>query len=287
MIDIKNLSFGYNKKKLLYKDLNLVFESGNIYGLLGRNGAGKSTLLKNIIGLLFPTTGTISVNGYTPYKRLPSFLETIYFIPEEVYVPALSVNRYIDLFSKFYSGFNSEQFFEYLQRLDVTTEKKPNTLSFGQQKKFIIAFALACNTKVLLLDEPTNGLDIPSKKRFRKLIASVMNDERTILVSTHQIRDLDNLIDHVIIVDNGELLLNASLQEIEEKFCFKILDNEMPGIVILYEEDTLKGKAVVVENINNEDSKINLEHLFNAVTENSAAVKAILNKQIIYNEPNI
>jgi len=287
MIDIKNLSFGYNKKKLLYKDLNLVFESGNIYGLLGRNGAGKSTLLKNIIGLLFPTTGTISVNGYTPYKRLPSFLETIYFIPEEVYVPALSVNRYIDLFSKFYSGFNSEQFFEYLQRLDVTTEKKLNTLSFGQQKKFIIAFALACNTKVLLLDEPTNGLDIPSKKRFRKLIASVMNDERTILVSTHQIRDLDNLIDHVIIVDNRELLLNASLQEIEEKFCFKILDNEMPGIVILYEEDTLKGKAVVVENINNEDSKINLEHLFNAVTENSAAVKAILNKQIIYNEPNI
>ena len=287
MIDIKNLSFGYNKKKLLYKDLNLVFESGNIYGLLGRNGAGKSTLLKNIIGLLFPTTGTISVNGYTPYKRLPSFLETIYFIPEEVYVPALSVNRYIDLFSKFYSGFNSEQFFEYLQRLDVTTEKKLNTLSFGQQKKFIIAFALACNTKVLLLDEPTNGLDIPSKKRFRKLIASVMNGERTILVSTHQIRDLDNLIDHVIIVDNGELLLNASLQEIEEKFCFKILDNEMPGIVILYEEDTLKGKAVVVENINNEDSKINLEHLFNAVTENSAAVKAILNKQIIYNEPNI
>jgi len=287
MIDIKNLSFGYNKKKLLYKDLNLVFESGNIYGLLGRNGAGKSTLLKNIIGLLFPTTGTISVNGYTPYKRLPSFLETIYFIPEEVYVPALSVNRYINLFSKFYSGFNSEQFFEYLQRLDVTTEKKLNTLSFGQQKKFIIAFALACNTKVLLLDEPTNGLDIPSKKRFRKLIASVMNDERTILVSTHQIRDLDNLIDHVIIVDNGELLLNASLQEIEEKFCFKILDNEMPGIVILYEEDTLKGKAVVVENINNEDSKINLEHLFNAVTENSAAVKAILNKQIIYNEPNI
>jgi ABC-2 type transport system ATP-binding protein len=287
MINIKNLSFGYNKKKLLYKELDLTFETGNIYGLLGRNGAGKSTLLKNIIGLLFPTVGTISVNGYAPHKRLPSFLETIYFIPEEVYVPALSVKRYAELFSKFYSGFSSTQFFDYLQRLDVTTEKKLNTLSFGQQKKFIIAFALACNTKVLLLDEPTNGLDIPSKKRFRKLIASVMNDERTILVSTHQIRDLDNLIDHVIILDNGELLLSASLPEIEEKFCFKILDNEMPGTAILYEEDTLKGKAVVIENIHNEDSKINLEHLFNAVTENSAAVKAILNKQIIYNEPNI
>jgi ABC-2 type transport system ATP-binding protein len=281
MINVKSLSFGYNKKSLLYKDLNLVFETGNIYGLLGRNGAGKSTLLKNIIGLLFPTTGTISVNGYTPHKRLPSFLETIYFIPEEVYVPALSVNRYIDLFSKFYGGFNSEQFFEYLQRLDVTTEKKLNTLSFGQQKKFIIAFALACNTKVLLLDEPTNGLDIPSKKRFRKLIASVMNDERMILVSTHQVRDLDNLIDHVVIVENGELLLNASLPVIGEKLCFKTYDNELPDIPILYEEESLKGKVVVIENITHEDSKINLEHLFNAVTENSKAVKAIFKKENI------
>src|SRR6476659_3515198 len=189
MIDIRNLSFGYGRKKPLYKNLDLIFEPGNIYGLLGPNGAGKSTLLKTIIGLLFPTGGTISVNGYSPCKRLPSFLETIYFIPEEVYVPSLSVNRYIDLFSKFYSAFNKERFFDYLQRLDVTTEKKLNALSFGQQKKFIIAFALACNTKVLLLDEPTNGLDIPSKKRFRKLIASVMSDDRTILISTHQVRD--------------------------------------------------------------------------------------------------
>lgn len=281
MINIKNLSFGYNKKKLLYRNLDLIFETGNIYGLLGRNGAGKSTLLKNIIGLLFPTTGNISVNGYTPGKRLPSFLETIYFIPEEVYVPALTVDRYVDLFSKFYSRFDKEQFFDYLQRLDVTTEKKLNTLSFGQQKKFIIAFALACNTKVLLLDEPTNGLDIPSKKRFRKLIASVMNEERMILVSTHQIRDLDNLIDHVIIVDNGELLINASLPVIAERLCFKTFDAELPATGILYEEESLKGKAVVMENTNHEDSKINLEHLFNAVTENSEAIKAIFKKQNI------
>lgn len=281
MIIIKNLSFGYNKKKLLYRNLDLTFEAGNIYGFLGRNGAGKSTLLKNIIGLLFPTTGTISVNGCTPHKRLPSFLETIYFIPEEVYVPALAVSSYVDLFSKFYNKFDKEQFFDYLQRLDVTTEKILNTLSFGQQKKFIIAFALACNTKVLLLDEPTNGLDIPSKKRFRKLIASVMNDERMILVSTHQVRDLDNLIDHVIIVDNGELLINASLPVITEKLCFKTFDDALPNTTILYEEESLKGKAVVIENTTHEDSKINLEHLFNAVTENSEAVKAIFKTQNI------
>lgn len=275
MIEIRKLSFGYSRKKLLYKNLDLTLEPGNIYGLFGRNGAGKSTLLKNIIGLLFPTAGAISVNGHSPRKRLPSFLETIYFIPEEVYVPSLSVNRYIDLFAKFYTGFNSDQFFEYMERLDVPVNEKLNALSFGQQKKFIIAFALACNTKVLLLDEPTNGLDIPSKKRFRKLIASVMNEDRTIVISTHQIRDLDNLIDYVVIVDNGELLLSASLSVISNKLCFKIVDEEILYSTILYEEESLRGRAVVVQNIFNEDSKINLEHLFNAATESSEQLKEI------------
>jgi len=278
MIDIKNLAFGYSRKRPLYKNLNLVFEPGNVYGLLGPNGAGKSTLLKNIVGLLFPTGGSISVNGYSPCKRLPSFLETIYFVPEEVYVPSLSANRYVDLFSKFYSGFDKNQFFDYLVHLDVSTEKKLNALSFGQQKKFIIAFALACNPKILLFDEPTNGLDIPSKKRFRQLIASVVNEERTRLISTHQVRDLDNLIDHVVIIDNGELLLNASLSAINERLCFKMVDDEPFYSPILYEEESLKGRTVVMENIYNEDSKINLEHLFNAVTENSEEVKEIFNR---------
>jgi len=277
MIEIKDLSFGYNRKKLLYKKLSLKLNAGSIYGLLGKNGAGKSTLLKTFIGLLFPTAGSISVNGFVPRKRLPSFLETIYFIPEEVYVPALTVNRYVNLFSPFYPGFNKDQLLDYLNRLDVETNKKLNTLSFGQQKKFIIAFALACNTKVLLLDEPTNGLDIPSKKRFRKLIASVMSDERMIFISTHQIRDLDNMIDQVIIVDNGDLLVNASVTEIGEKLCFKTVNELTNDIVVLYEEDSLKGKSIVIENTTQEHSKVNLEHLFNAVSENPAIAKTIFN----------
>ena len=275
MIEIKNLSFGYHRKKLLYKKLDLTLQSGNIYGLLGRNGAGKSTLLKNIIGLLFPKEGTIMVNGFVPEKRLPSFLETIYFIPEEVHVPSLTPGRYLNLFAPFYPSFNKDAFYNYLESLDVKTEAKLTTLSFGQQKKFIIAFALACNTKVLLLDEPTNGLDIPSKKRFRKLIASVMNEDRMIFISTHQIRDLDNLIDQVIIVDNGELLLNASLPAIAEKLSFKTLEDIPANMHVLYEEDALKGKSIVVENTLLEDTKVNLEHLFNAITENPAMAKAI------------
>ena len=275
MIEIQNLSFGYKKRKLLYKNLNLKLEQGSIYGLLGKNGAGKSTLLKNFIGLLFPKGGSISVNGFEPKKRWPSFLETIYFIPEEVYVPALTVEAYKNLFSPFYPSFNEQQFYSYLEQLDVRDKGKLNSLSFGQQKKFIIAFALACNTKVLLLDEPTNGLDIPSKIKFRKLIASVFTDDKLVFISTHQIRDLDNLIDRVIIVDNGELLLNASVGDISEKLCFKTVSELTRPDEILYSEESLKGFSVVTKNTNAEESKVNLEHLFNAITEKPILAKAI------------
>jgi len=275
MIEIQNLSFGYNRKKLLYKNLTLSINKGNIYGLLGKNGAGKSTLLKNIIGLLFPVSGNISVNGFVPKKRQPSFLQTIYFIPEEVYVPSLTIKGYRNLFAPFYPEFDKDKFTGYLNELDVKDEGKLNALSFGQQKKFIIAFALACNTKVLILDEPTNGLDIPSKIQFRKLIASVMNEDRTIIISTHQVRDLDNLIDRIIIVDNGSLLLHASLGDISDKLCFKTVNEIADTSKVLHAEETLKGISIVQENIAGENSKVNLEQLFNAVTQNPEMIKTI------------
>src|SRR5205823_14961018 len=135
MIEVKNLSFGYKKRKLLYKNLNLHLPVGSIYGLLGKNGAGKSTLLKNFTGLLFPTRGELLVNGFVPKKRLPSFLQTIYFIPEEVYVPSLTIDGYKKLFAPFYPLFGEEQFYSYLEMLDVQDKGKLNTFSFGQQKK--------------------------------------------------------------------------------------------------------------------------------------------------------
>ncbi|AHF14256.1 ABC transporter ATP-binding protein [Niabella soli] len=277
MIEVKNLSFGYKKRKPLYKNLNLDLPVGSIYGLLGKNGAGKSTLLKNFTGLLFPTSGALLVNGFTPAKRLPSFLQTIYFIPEEVYVPSLTINGYQKLFAPFYPLFNEEQFHAYLEQLEVQDAGKLNTFSFGQQKKFIIAFALACNTKILLLDEPTNGLDIPSKIRFRKLIASVFTEDKMIFISTHQIRDLDNLIDNVIIVDNGELLLQASLTEIENKLSFKVVDALPSENDLLYAEPGLRGYAVVSENKTSETTQVNLEYLFNAITGNPQKAKSIFN----------
>lgn len=268
MIRINNLSFGYSRKKDLYSQITTSLSAGSIYGLLGKNGAGKSTLIKMMCGLLFPTSGSITVNEFTPGKREPAFLQKIYLIPEEVYVPPVSVEKYTKLYSVFYPSFNEEQLFEYLTLLEVPAHGKLNTFSFGQQKKFIIAFALACNTSLLLFDEPTNGLDIPSKVKFRQLIASAMNESRLLIISTHQIRDLDNLIDHVIIVDDGRFLLDAPLDEVSKQLSFKTV-SEVPNYMpVYYAEESYRGISIVVRNQLGERTKVNLELLFNAVTQN-------------------
>ena len=280
MIEISNLSFGYNQRKLLYKSLSLKIANGSIYGLLGKNGAGKSTLLKNMSGTLFPSAGNINIDGKSPHKRQPSFLRTVYFLSEDVMLPALRLQQYIKLFAVFYPGFREDQLEKYMNDLDVTVPGKLNALSFGQQKKFIIAFALACNTKIILMDEPTNGLDIPSKARFRQLIASVMSDERIIVISTHQTRDLENLIDQVIIVDDGRLLMNASVEQIAEKLIFETVAELPPNSRILYTEQHLKGISIVRENTANEDTRVNLESLFNGVTAKPDLINEIFNTNI-------
>jgi ABC-2 type transport system ATP-binding protein len=277
MISINNLSFGYSKNKALYSKISTTLHAGSIYGLLGKNGAGKSTLIKMICGTLFPGSGTISVNGFSPRKREPTYLQTIYLIPEEVYVPPISIEKYVRLYSVFYPRFDRDQLFQYLNILEVPLEGKLTTFSFGQQKKFVIAFALACNTSLLVLDEPTNGLDIPSKVKFRRLIASAMNETRLLIISTHQIRDLDNLIDHVIIVDDGKLLINEPLEEVSKQLSFKTVNDIPDYMSVYYSEETFRGISIVVRNQLGERTKVNLEHLFNAVTANPRAIELFAN----------
>jgi ABC-2 type transport system ATP-binding protein len=249
MISISNLSFHYNRKKPIYQNLSLTMEKGNIYGLLGKNGAGKTTLLKNIVGLLFPTEGGLTVNQFEPRKRQPSFLQSVYFISEQVYVPAVNVKRYVYLHAPFYPNFDEKALYSYLTALEVDSSvKKLTELSFGQQKKFIIAFALACNTSVLLMDEPTNGLDIPSKSQFRKLMASVITEDRLFVISTHQTRDLEQLIDTIIIVDEGSLLLNATIGTIADKLHFTVVKDSSLAAKALYHETSLHGDTVVLPN---------------------------------------
>lgn len=264
MVEFKNASFGYSKNHPIYENINIGLSPGKIYGLFGKNGEGKSTLLRNMCGLLFPTSGNISVNGHEPKLRNPDFLSDIFLIPEDVQLPNLSVKHYVRTYGVFYPNFSENDFYGNLQELEVSESQQIKSLSYGQQKKVLIAFALATHVSTLIMDEPTNGLDIPSKSQFRKLIAASLTDDKTFIISTHQVRDLDNLIDHVLIMNKGKFVLNAGLDEITEKLSSKLLPKSQLNEDVIYAEETLGGYATLTKNTTGEYSKINLEHLFTA-----------------------
>ena len=268
MVSIKNMSFSSKPKRRLFNNLNLELQKGHIYGLLGKNGAGKSTLLKNMVGLAFPEAGACMVNGRNVSGRPVSVLQDLFFIPEELFVPAVTPEVFVSRTGSFYPRFDRAQYTEYLKALDVDPSSALDKLSFGQQKKAMIAFGLAANTSLLIMDEPTNGLDIPSKVQFRKLIASVLTDDRCIVISTHQVRDLDSLIDTVVILNNSEIALNLSTDDITESVVFGAYA-DTAGMPVLYEEESMRGKNAILKNTAGHYSKVDLELLFNAVTGNS------------------
>jgi len=269
MVRVDNIHFAYRKNRPLFSGLHLSLDAGHIYGLLGRNGSGKSTLLKNIAGLAFPQSGHCYINGVEATKRKVSTLEQIYFLPEEVYVPSINAAQFIRTTAGFYPKFNKDNFYHYLKILDVDERLVMTNMSYGEQKKVMIAFGLATETNLLIMDEPTNGLDIPSKTRFRKLMASLVNEERCIIISTHQVRDLDSLIDFLLILDNSKIVVESPIDRIAEKLQFLTV-HDSQGMKVLYEEKSMMGNHVIVDNATEKYSKIDLELLFNGVTSGSA-----------------
>lgn len=276
MIQIKDLNFGYSQKSQLFNNLNLTLSKGHIYGLLGKNGAGKSTLLHNIAGLAYPKSGYCFINGLNSADRPVALLEDLYFISEEIYVPSVTAANYVKNTAHFYPLFNEDQFYGYLSEFEVPRESVLSKLSFGQQKKAMIAFGLAANTSVLIMDEPTNGLDIPSKAQFRKIIASVLTEDRCIIISTHQVRDLDNLIDTLVVLNNRDIVINQGLDTIAEKLYFDTLpaNDTQP---VLYQEDSMRGKNVIIQNTDGLYSKVDMELLFNAIISNNQSLIQLLN----------
>ncbi|GHU72977.1 ABC transporter ATP-binding protein [Bacteroidia bacterium] len=282
IIQMKEVDFSYKKKRKLLSDIQLEIEPGHIHGLLGKNGEGKSTLLKLVAGLLFPQKGQIEVLGFNPQKRPVAMLQDIYFLAEELPNSRLSIELFEKVYAPFYPHFDVEQFDRYLKEFDIDAKDlKINQLSHGQKKKVMICFALAANTKILLMDEPTNGLDIPSKGQFRRIVASTFEDDRCIIISTHQVRDLDSLIDNIIIMDNHEIVLNESIESITDKLLFRLHENAHTDESLIYQEDTLKGIYQVCENVRHEESKLDIELLFNAVCNDRKRIQSIFNSKKI------
>jgi len=264
MVTIRDLHFSYRRRPV-FTGLNLELHPGHIYGLLGRNGTGKSTLLRNIAGFLFPKGGSIDVLGFEPGKRKPAFLEKLFLVPEEFYLPPVQLGRWVRNLAPFYSTFSLEQFGRYLREFDIPVETMLSEMSYGQQKKSLISFALATNAPLILMDEPTNGLDILSKSQFRKVMAGALADEQCILISTHQVKDLENLIDRVTIIEEGKILFDQTMDRIADRLLFKLSFDPAEAAHALYSESSLKGDAVILPNSGKEDSRPDLEMLYKAI----------------------
>ncbi len=276
-IRINHLNFSYSKKNPLLTDINLQIQAGYIYGLLGKNGAGKTTLLKLISGLRFPQAGYISIDNFSVKDRAPNFIQNVFYLAEEFYLPSITPKRYVQIYSAFYPRFDKAQCEQHMQTFGIASHHRLDKMSYGQKKKFLIAFGVASNTKLLIMDEPTNGLDIPSKSLFRKILSSTIMEDRAYIISTHQIKDIELMLDKVIILDNHKIKLDDSIGHINR--CLFFTTNEpQDDAKILYEEDHTLRTHKILSNPQKQDSVLDMELLFNAIASGNKDIINHLNQ---------
>ncbi len=273
MLQITNLSFSYSKSgHKLFHDFSLDLQPGNIYGLLGKNGAGKSTLIYLMTGLLTPASGQVTLDGIDVRRRLPKTLSDLFLVPEEFELPHTTLSQFVKINAPFYPNFSVDDMNRYLDTFEMEHDCKLQSLSMGQKKKVFMSFALATNTRVLIMDEPTNGLDIPSKSQWRKIIASGMTDDKMMLFSTHQVRDIEQVLDHVLIIDQSQVLLNASLGEVASRLSFRPMrEGDHP----LLAQTSAMGTLVVTPALAGEETQVDLELLFNATLQQPQAIRQL------------
>ncbi|MFC1853468.1 ATP-binding cassette domain-containing protein [candidate division CSSED10-310 bacterium] len=281
MIEIENLDFSYGNQPL-FLNLTLRLEQGKIYGLLGKNGAGKTTLFKLLTGLLSPKKGSIRVGSFIPVHRQKAMYEDLFFYPEKTNLPEMKVNEFIKLYSPLYPQWSQEMCFSLLTSMEVPENYKLSQLSFGMLKKFYLIFALSTQCSCYLLDEPTSGLDIPSKKDFRQIVINQFNEDNTIIISSHQVKDFNQLLDEVIIIDKGRIIFKQSIENIESKLALITIP---PGQAsseddVLYQEELGGNVIALVTNTGNYPDKqaVDLEFLFNAVNENYKRINDIFSE---------
>ena len=273
MIDLKGLNFRYGRVRPLFQDVDLTLPSGTICGVVGANGAGKSTLLKLLAGLNFPEQGRCEVLGYTPSERRPAFLADIFLLPEEVYVAPVTPAIYARRYGSFYPRFDQATFAQLLADFALSADRKLTEYSYGEKKKFLLAFGIATHARLLLMDEPTNGLDIPGKSQFRRALINHFAPERSFLISTHHMHDLQGLIDSVMIIAEGSILLHATLDALATRLQVR-LEPEAPEDA-LYVQQTLEGFRVVREGSSDAEADLDLELLLGLVTSDSASVRRL------------
>lgn len=272
MVSINNLEFSYSRKQQpLFEQLHCEMASGSIVGLLGKNGAGKTTLLKLMIGLLRPTKGSVSIMDHQPWERQPSLLRDVYFLPEEFHQPGVSIRSYVKANSGFYPRFDKLLLERLIADFELPDNERLNRLSYGQKKKFLISFGLSTKCRLLVLDEPTNGLDIPSKSIFRRVMAGSLDDDQLVIISTHQVRDVENLIDRILMLENGRFIMQKNIYEISSKLHFTTTASPV-GDNVLYHE-MVPGGYKVIRPQTEGSSTVDIELLFNAISNGTEKMR--------------
>lgn len=274
MIHLHDVGFAYRKQKPLFDHLDLTLGAGTICGLLGANGAGKSTLLKLLAGLSFPQAGECLVLGHEPRRRSPAFLADVFLLPEELFLPSVTALAYAERFGCLYPRFDHAVLAKLLNDFALPPDQLLTSLSHGQKKKFALAFGLATGASLFIMDEPTNGLDIPGKQEFRRALINHFSPERSFIISTHQVHDLQGLIDSVMIIADGRLLLHESLETLSQTLEIELL-REKPARA-LYVEEGLDGYRVLRENRSGIEGNIDLGLLFGCVLAQPALVQSLL-----------
>ncbi|MDE7413679.1 MAG: ATP-binding cassette domain-containing protein [Muribaculaceae bacterium] len=279
MLKINDCTFSYSRKNPpVIEDFSLTIDKGGIYGLLGSNGAGKSTLLNLICGLLTPDSGDVTLDGINTRKRLPETMSDLFIVPEEFDFPSMSLEKYVNLNKPFYPRFSWDSLVENLDLFGLSPEINIGKLSMGQKKKVALSFAMATNTKLVILDEPTNGLDIPGKATFRRFISAGADDDRIFIISTHQVRDVAQILDHIIIIDNHKVLLDRSVYDIQKHLKFvETTDRDLID-ASLFTVSSIIGSAVVLPNYDGNDTEINLELLFQFAYDDPEGLKRAFQK---------
>ena len=224
--------------------------------------------------MLFPDAGTAEVFGHPAAARSPEVLRDLFVVPEEFYLPGISAQEYVAAYAPFYPAFDHGVLGSCLTEFGLDTDTSLAAMSFGQRKKFLVAFALATQVRLVLFDEPTNALDIPGKSQLRKLILRHMSDERTFVVSTHQVRDLAPVMDPISIIDDGRLVFQADMGLIDRHLRTRVVA-QLPGDGVLYSEEALGGYAVLEAAASNGEP-VDIEMLFNGVMFNAPGVRAAL-----------
>lgn len=274
MISFNQLGFRYRLGSQVFRDFSMTLSPGHVYGVLGENGVGKSTLMKLASGVLIPTAGSVTIDGREASLREEATMAKIIYLPEEFSLPALTLDEFRKVTAPFYPSFSDESFEECCRELDVVRDRRLDKLSMGQRKRAYLAFAFACRAEWLLLDEPTNGLDVAAKEAFRRLVARYVDEGQSIIISTHSVREIDSLIDHLIILDRKGIVLDASIGEIGSRLRFgRCSAEEEP----LYSESTLAGTSGVVVNTTDEESPVDIEMLFMASLRSTERLRRLFN----------